>query len=212
MKLAGFIAALTLVGLPAAAVATPYKLTFAGQVNGFNIIGAGWDFSGSISFDDANTAFYTSPFPPDARYNAVTNFQVSTGALTIGGTPVSLPDDFISINNYATNFQNGSETIFDTFTVYATSSDGYRMQLTLEGLASLDALTSSNLPKSLDPTKFAIRYFGITDTHTNRYLSGSINALSLDAVPESSSWAMMVGGFGLIGGAMRRRRSALRFA
>jgi len=32
------------------------------------------------------------------------------------------------------------------------------------------------------------------------------------AVPEPASWAMMVGGFGLAGAAMRRRRTALRFA
>ena len=31
-------------------------------------------------------------------------------------------------------------------------------------------------------------------------------------VPEPASWAMMVGGFGLVGGALRRRRLAVRFA
>jgi hypothetical protein len=32
-------------------------------------------------------------------------------------------------------------------------------------------------------------------------------------VPEPATWAMMVGGFGLIGGAMRRRqRTSVRFA
>jgi hypothetical protein len=32
------------------------------------------------------------------------------------------------------------------------------------------------------------------------------------AVPEPASWAMMLGGFGLVGGAMRRRKAAVRFA
>ncbi|HMI21256.1 MAG TPA: PEPxxWA-CTERM sorting domain-containing protein [Sphingomonas sp.] len=32
------------------------------------------------------------------------------------------------------------------------------------------------------------------------------------SVPEPASWAMMLGGFGLVGGMMRRRRSAIRFA
>jgi len=32
------------------------------------------------------------------------------------------------------------------------------------------------------------------------------------AAPEPASWAMLVGGFGMIGGAMRRRRVAVRFA
>jgi len=32
------------------------------------------------------------------------------------------------------------------------------------------------------------------------------------AVPEAATWAMMIGGFGLVGGAMRRRRTAVTFA
>lgn len=32
------------------------------------------------------------------------------------------------------------------------------------------------------------------------------------AVPETASWLMMLGGFGLIGGAMRRRRTSITFA
>lgn len=36
--------------------------------------------------------------------------------------------------------------------------------------------------------------------------------LSLLAAPEPAAWMMMVGGFGLIGSAMRRRRTAIRFA
>lgn len=32
------------------------------------------------------------------------------------------------------------------------------------------------------------------------------------AVPEPSSWAMFIGGFGLVGGAMRRRRTAVSVA
>ncbi|MBK6491333.1 MAG: PEP-CTERM sorting domain-containing protein [Sphingomonadales bacterium] len=31
-------------------------------------------------------------------------------------------------------------------------------------------------------------------------------ALGFSSVPEPSSWAMMIGGFGLVGGAMRKRR------
>ena len=38
----------------------------------------------------------------------------------------------------------------------------------------------------------------------------SINATA--TVPEPASWAMMVGGFGLLGSALRRRRTTVRFA
>jgi hypothetical protein len=38
------------------------------------------------------------------------------------------------------------------------------------------------------------------------------NNATIASAPEPASWAMMLGGFGLIGGAMRRRRTQLRFA
>ncbi|NJC34910.1 hypothetical protein GGR88_002424 [Sphingomonas jejuensis] len=37
--------------------------------------------------------------------------------------------------------------------------------------------------------------------------SFEIDDLAVSAVPEPATWAMMIGGFGLVGGAMRRRRS-----
>jgi hypothetical protein len=40
----------------------------------------------------------------------------------------------------------------------------------------------------------------------NASYSGTINVSRMAAVPEPASWALMVGGFGLIGGALRRRR------
>ena len=35
---------------------------------------------------------------------------------------------------------------------------------------------------------------------------------TITAVPEPASWALMIGGFGLVGGAMRRRTTSVRFA
>ena len=39
-----------------------------------------------------------------------------------------------------------------------------------------------------------------------------ITGITAGTVPEPASWAMMIGGFGLVGGAMRRRESATRTA
>jgi hypothetical protein len=44
------------------------------------------------------------------------------------------------------------------------------------------------------------------------HAGGGTNQGGVAPVPEPASWAMMVGGFGLIGGAMRRRRVTLAFA
>lgn len=47
---------------------------------------------------------------------------------------------------------------------------------------------------------------------SNRAAYDNIHVDSAGAVPEPASWAMMVGGFGLMGAAMRRRKTAIRFA
>lgn len=66
-----------------------------------------------------------------------------------------------------------------------------------------------------------IAYYAISwdgSTHLNSHgqptpnYRSSYGTASLGAVPEPASWAMMVGGFGLAGVAMRRRRSAVSFA
>jgi hypothetical protein len=50
------------------------------------------------------------------------------------------------------------------------------------------------------------------DTLDDRVWSGAVNYNLGGAVPEPASWAMMLGGFGLVGGAMRSRRRAISFA
>ena len=45
---------------------------------------------------------------------------------------------------------------------------------------------------------------------TSDSLGGYLDNIGLAGVPEPASWAMMIGGFGFAGVAMRRRRSAVR--
>lgn len=40
----------------------------------------------------------------------------------------------------------------------------------------------------------------------------SVSVMAVTAVPEPAAWALMIGGFGLVGGMLRRREAALRFA
>jgi hypothetical protein len=43
-------------------------------------------------------------------------------------------------------------------------------------------------------------------------VTGTIKLLQLPAVPEPATWAMMIGGLGLVGMSMRRRKTAVSFA
>jgi len=52
-------------------------------------------------------------------------------------------------------------------------------------------------------------------TALTAYMNGTPlggSTISTSAAPEPASWAMMLGGFGLIGGVMRSRRTSVRFA
>jgi hypothetical protein len=81
---------------------------------------------------------------------------------------------------------------------------------------------------SFFPGAYSVEISGTDGTGASRFLGTnamdgiSWNASNVDggfrfgwttaSVPEPASWAMMLGGFGLVGGAMRRRRVTVRFA
>ena len=72
----------------------------------------------------------------------------------------------------------------------------------------------------VDPANEGGKFEGLTlDDRGNIYLVSDDGdgpnqsyLVQLRYVPEPSTWAMMVGGFGLLGGAMRRRKVSVRFA
>lgn len=66
------------------------------------------------------------------------------------------------------------------------------------GLSILDASTSA--------------YRGGAFIYTNTTRAFIANTVRLTAVPEPASWALMIAGFGAIGGAMRRGRGTVRYA
>jgi hypothetical protein len=72
------------------------------------------------------------------------------------------------------------------------------------------ALTFANSISPLNLSDFSVRYQGITAPGFPNE-SGSASGVPT-AIPEPATWAMMIGGFGLIGGAVRRRRTMVAYA
>jgi uncharacterized protein YjiK len=81
----------------------------------------------------------------------------------------------------------------------------------------------SGFKSLVDPTNSGGKFEGLTlDAAGNIYLvsddgdgpnqSYLVKLSYSGAVPEPTSWAMMVGGFGMLGGALRRRKAKVRFA
>jgi hypothetical protein len=90
------------------------------------------------------------------------------------------------------------------------------------GLAIDDVATKGSLTLQFERTtpsaslsNFFVRYAAVTnaDKSVNNVNGTSGDAIlmadNVDSVPEPASWAMMITGFGLIGGVLRRRRTTV---
>ncbi len=84
----------------------------------------------------------------------------------------------------------------------------------IHGVTTIDFTTPA-----LAAGNHTLKVFYADRESTGAFLSLSLDATSSgvvitppSAVPEPSSWAMMVGGFGLLGGALRRKKAVASFA
>jgi hypothetical protein len=74
-----------------------------------------------------------------------------------------------------------------------------------------DVFGNRDFDGSID--EVAVWNYGLNATQVADIYASRNDAGTTGAVPEPASWAMMLGGFGLVGGAMRRRqRTAIRFS
>lgn len=69
--------------------------------------------------------------------------------------------------------------------------------------------SNSNSTRNVNPDLFTgnLWLIGADFTNSDRKIDG-FKLASLAVVPEPATWAMMIGGFGLVGGALRRRSAA----
>lgn len=105
----------------------------------------------------------------------------------------------------------------------------FRLLTSLDGVTYAEAF-SGTLARSLDGSPVAAQDFAFSGAASfvrldilNNYTQGTIyerdEASGLSevrfsgaAVPEPATWAMMIGGFAMVGAAMRRRKISVRFA
>jgi len=122
------------------------------------------------------------PGPRDGQVFEFLRFGAPQAAI-----PVDMGDGYLSQGLY-----------FQAFDLSATARD--------------NDLISELRPFSSFPDQQFLMTFVNYDTNLYVQFTSTVSESNLSAVPEPASWALMVGGFGLIGGAMRRRTTRVRFA
>lgn len=127
-----------------------------------------------------------------------TTANPGTLTFTFAAPTFAFGADFSSLNN-------GSPRTY--VTVGGTTFNPLPLEPAFLGFVSQTAFTTVTF---LNP-----RTNGSNDSFTVDNLAFSAAAPVAAAVPEPASWAMMIGGFGMVGGAARRRRAqrtTVRFA
>jgi hypothetical protein len=138
-----------------------------------------------------------------------TVFTISTPESSIEaddliGKPISVAFDFTSPSNV--NGTVGGTTVGQETPLIGIFQNGY---VHWNGSQTFNFGSAGLLTVTLNDQSFGSGFFGLTNGGTA--VSGNFR-LTAAAVPEPASWAMMVGGFGVVGGALRRRSTKVSFA
>jgi hypothetical protein len=188
-----------------AAVAALAMGSAAGATTIIHVGGAttGAPADGSYAFDLTNGS---TPFSPviTARYSADYGAHVGTQAVD-DQFVFTIPQNGLGSGNFSTSFTVNSNKF--TLTDILFNGTSYFGQVTV-GPHGYSLSIDNPLPITANvqnTLEIIGKVVGINGYSGNLTFAAAI-------VPEASTWVMMLGGFGLIGGAMRRKRMAVTFA
>jgi len=169
-------------------------------------------FSGPITFNQINFFDYAPQPGPVLNGNYTIQFGVTSDPV---GT-ASLPS-LSNIGSFFSGHLGGSST-GGIFSIFGSS---YTYNPADGNLVMRVVVTDQDLvPNGGGNGYFQADYQGVDVSRYYAIGAGEgvaatgalVTEFTTGAVPEPASWAMMIGGFGLIGGAMRTRSRAVRFA
>lgn len=197
--------------------AAVYTLNFSGTVNrvdpGLPDFAIGNSMSASVSVDTAAQPGSTSA---DASY-AVVSFQITVGPYSVIsaspgagglsvsiGLPPSIPTGFTAINSLL-------QTLPPSGGPYVGSAAFISL-----GSYSTEPITNALiLPTNVDPSQwdsanFSLDFDDPTGANGDAFVSGLLNSVTVTtAVPEMSTWTLLILGFAGLGFLGYRRRDAI---
>ncbi len=144
------------------------------------ILNSGWQ---TDEVSDTNSASLSSPW-----------------TFTLAASADLLLTDAFAVSDIYTVFNSGDGSLIATSSF---TTDGDATVADFFGVSWLDT-SFSRLRYTFGPGSYSINIFG--DCAGGCPAGFGLQLLSNDAVvPEPATWAMLIAGFGLVGGAMRRR-------
>lgn len=223
------LAAITVASAPARAASWDAVADFsASNPNGVWSYGYG-NASTFIAYGTTSLACYatgvTCHFDPTYNYSGVPSVSKNTtGGPIIYGSVSNFPHNVLNVHPGGDSSDPYGGTDLDSivrftaptaglylFNARFTLLDDYSNSVGVYAGGSSSILTGPTGTSQAFGGSIALGAGGTIDFRTNRngfylYDSTGLSATVTNSVPEPASWALLIAGFGLTGGAMRRRR------
>ena len=164
-----------------------------------------------FSANDAFGAVTPAPdFPPETTTGGHTIFADGSATQFINfntAAPVTIAGFVASISS---DGPGSSDRGFTSISLFG-SSDGGMNYTQIDSTAIVPTLGGQTVTFSFAPvTGQFFRFEGTPSSNGSRILE--LDAVGIAAVPEPATWAMMIGGFGMLGGTLRRRQGRAALA
>jgi len=189
-----------------------HALGFTSGVDFFDYYGAPDGPGYSLGYDLNDTSIFT----------ALDMFRYSNDPHGVGPGGPQL-DETVGTDSYF-SIDGGLTALYGNhFSTGAYNGDGnqashWKDSATCDGAAQLGIMDptfcygEAGVVKGLDLAAFDAIGWNLSVAATSSYSRTTAEIYATGGVPEPASWALMLGGFGLVGGAMRRRqRTAISF-
>jgi hypothetical protein len=152
----------------------------------------------SLTYQTAGTDGFADVAGHNGWLNGTVNFSTTVGATLAQ----SLADFFV--------FEDGHGGTYN-FSVTSVNTLSYSVTPSQTALALVLLGTTVNTNLGYDPTATS---FTLSFNSTKQSPFSASATLGVDSVPEPTSWALMLGGFGLVGGVLRstRKKTSVVFA